>query len=106
MATQDAAGSGSTPDAELAVTSPEGEKYTPAALAAARVNAPTGFSLGEAPDPAEFPDPVKKPRKTGSVTHTGTDPHGRAIGPAEDHIKAKRDYDGKTAAQAAGEDEQ
>lgn len=65
-------------------------------------NAPVDFALGDAPDPQTWPDTSKrKPRKTGLATHTGTDPHGRAIGPAEDHTEAKRDYDGLTAAQAA-----
>lgn len=87
MASEEQAGSGSTPGLEPAV------------------NAPRPFALGRAPEPAEFPDPPDNPKKTGAATHTGTDPHGRAIGPAEDHTKAKRDIDGNTAARAAGEDQ-
>lgn len=51
-----------------------------------------------APGPQKFRD--AKPKKgdvAPSDTHTGTDPLGRAIGPAEDHHKIKkvRDADGK-----------
>lgn len=45
---------------------------------------------GEPPTPAEFPEAPAKPAKTGLATHTGTDPDGRAIGPAEDHTKRKK----------------
>jgi hypothetical protein len=52
----------------------------------------------EAPGPQSFDE---KPRKKGDTrtpasTHTGTDPLGRAIGPAEDHREIKEVIDPKT----------
>ncbi|GAB3990101.1 hypothetical protein [Nocardioides marmoraquaticus] len=64
-------------------------------------NGPAPFAFGEAPESADFTVATEEPKKTGLETHTGTDPHGRAIGPAEDHTKAKRDIDGLTAVEAA-----
>ncbi|GAB3663498.1 hypothetical protein GCM10027596_26740 [Nocardioides korecus] len=65
-------------------------------------NAPTPFALGDAPEPATFPE-AKKPRANvkPSATHTGTDPQGRAVGPAEDHTKLKRDVDGLSVKEGA-----
>lgn len=70
--------------------------------------APAPWSLGEDPPaPATAdPAPVSKPAKAGLDTHTGTDPHGRAIGPAEDHTKPKLDADGLTVPEAAKRREQ
>ncbi len=64
------------------------------------VNAPRPFALGDAPEPQKFPETVGESGATGSSTHTGTDPFGRAIGPAEDHTKPKLDLDGDTAGEA------
>lgn len=57
---------------------------------------------GEPPAPAILKDPkpltpAEVERLNTADTHTGTDPLGRAIGPAEDHkhIKKVRDEDGK-----------
>lgn len=52
-----------------------------------------------APEPAKWTD--KRAAKGDgddvrpSETHTGTDPHGRAIGPAEDHTEVKKVLDEK-----------
>lgn len=57
---------------------------------------PTGWMLGgDPPEPQiwEDPKPLTKEeaaRLVPSDSHTGTDPLGRAIGPAEDHTKAKK----------------
>jgi len=61
---------------------------------------------GTPPEPAVFKEPkaltkAQRERLEPSSTHTGTDPHGRAIGPAEDHKVAKRDSEGRTAPEAA-----
>lgn len=66
------------------------------------MGAPKPFALGVAPEAQEWPEETEKPTVTGLATHTGTDPYGRAIGPAEDHTKAKKDVDGKTARGPAG----
>lgn len=66
-------------------------------------SAPRPWSLGgDAPEPqtdaaTEPPKPTAAQAKAGSTAHTGTDPLGRAIGPAEDpkDIKKVRDEDGK-----------
>lgn len=70
-------------------------------------NAPVAWSLPdvEAPAPAEAPvakelteAQAKRLADKGNLsTHSGTDPLGRAIGPAEDPAKVKkvRDLDGK-----------
>lgn len=55
---------------------------------------------GDPPEPAEFPE--AKPaedQETGLATHTGVDPNGRAIGPAEDHTEVKPDIEGEVEAQ-------
>lgn len=61
--------------------------------------APLPFALGEAPEPATWPEADQKPPVTGLDTHTGTDPLGRAIGPAEDPSVPKLDADGLRADQ-------
>lgn len=50
-----------------------------------------------APEPAKWEDakPAKADVKP-SETHTGTDPLGRAVGPAEDHTKVKKVLDPET----------
>lgn len=56
---------------------------------------PVSWSLGgDAPEPQTYtePDPKKVP-EVNLDTHTGTDPHGRAVGPLEDHTKPKKVYD-------------
>jgi hypothetical protein len=63
--------------------------------------APRPWSLeGEdAPEP-QTEDPTvtdAEPDETGAATHTGTDPYGRAIGPAEDHTEPKLDSEGRDA---------
>ena len=78
-----------------------GEAGPEATLASSSSNAgPTPWSLGgDAPEPQIVKEPasvdVKKINTTD--THTGTDPLGRAIGPAEDHLRVKKvfDEDGK-----------
>lgn len=64
---------------------------------------PADFAFGEAPSPAHFPEPadVDPDKVAPAASHTGTDPHGRAVGPAEDHTLPKLDVDGQTAAQAS-----
>lgn len=64
---------------------------------------PTKWSLSdEAPEPQKWPEPKKAdPDVKPSESHTGTDPHGRAVGPKEDHTKPKRDSEGLTVPEAA-----
>ena len=66
-------------------------------------NAPRPWALeGDPPEPQTV-DPTTtddEPEETGLPTHTGTDPYGRAIGPAEDHKEPKLDSEGRTAAEA------
>lgn len=52
---------------------------------------PGSWTLGgKAPEPMTWPESTKPPKDVKpSATHTGTDPTGRAIGPAEDHTKEK-----------------
>lgn len=61
---------------------------------------PTPWSLGgDAPEPQiiKAPEPVDVKKIATADTHTGTDPLGRAVGPAEDHLRVKKvfDEDGK-----------
>lgn len=67
------------------------------------MSAPAKWSLPEpAPEPQKWPEPKKAdPDVKPSDTHTGTDPHGRAVGPKEDHTKPKRDSEGLTVPEAA-----
>lgn len=66
-------------------------------------SSPQAWSLGgDPPEPqkVEAPKPLTEAqgkRLDNAATHTGTDPLGRAIGPAENHktIKKVRDLDGK-----------
>lgn len=54
---------------------------------------PTPWSLGgDAPEPqkVEVVKPIGPAVVAPAHTHTGTDPLGRAIGPAEDHLAVKR----------------
>jgi hypothetical protein len=56
------------------------------------MSGPAKWSLGdEAPEPQDVPlEPKQAPKDVKpSETHTGTDPLGRAVGPAEDHKKIK-----------------
>lgn len=64
---------------------------------------------GDAPEPhIEKPaEPVKIDDLRNGDTHTGTDPLGRAIGPAESHLHVKRVRDaksGKIVTPSAGKD--
>ena len=80
-------------------------------MTTAKPKAPTSTSTawmleGEPPAPAEFKDAkplttAQRERLSPSATHTGTDPHGRAVGPAEDHKQPKRDSEGRTVPEAA-----
>ena len=78
-------------------------------MTTAKPKAPTATTWmleGEPPAPAEYKDAkpltkAQRERLEPSATHTGTDPHGRAIGPAEDHKVAKRDAAGRTVPEAA-----
>ena len=78
-------------------------------MTTAKPKAPTSTTWmleGEPPAPAEFKDAkpltkAQRERLEPSSTHTGTDPHGRAIGPAEDHKAPKRDAAGRTVPEAA-----
>lgn len=65
-------------------------------------SAPAAWSLGgDAPEPQRIEDP-KAPTASSSskintaATHTGTDPLGRAVGPAENHKEIKKVRDPKT----------
>jgi hypothetical protein len=56
-------------------------------------NAATRWMLGgEPPEPQTIPEPkaLDVDDLRNGDTHTGTDPLGRAIGPAEDHLAVKR----------------
>lgn len=72
---------------------------------------PAKWSLeGDAPEPMRWEDPKpltkeQAERLNPSDTHTGTDPHGRAVGPAEDHTKPKLDSEGRTVPEAAAKRE-
>lgn len=62
-------------------------------LEAGDASGPTPWSLGgAAPEPQKIvtPKPIDPKVVVPAHTHTGTDPLGRAIGPAEDHLDVKR----------------
>lgn len=65
-------------------------------------SAPAAWSLGgDAPAPQQFKEPKAPTADSSSkintaATHTGTDPLGRAVGPAESHKEIKKVRDPKT----------